>query len=144
MALVDDDEVEEVAGELVVDRLVLLVAHDRLVEREVDLVGLVDPAAAPVDELAGELRHRLAERLEVVDDRLVDEDVAVGEEQHPLGLAALPEPPDDVERRVRLAGAGRHHEQDPVLALGDGLDRAVDRELLVVAGRLAADLAVVR
>ena len=51
VALVDHDEVEEVRGELVVDRLVVLVTHDRLVEREVDLVGRVDPADAPVDEL---------------------------------------------------------------------------------------------
>ncbi len=49
-----------------------------------------------------------------------------------------------MERGVRLAGAGRHREQGSLLALGHGLDRAVDREPLVVARRLAADLAVVR
>ena len=38
VALVDDDEVEEVGAELLVDVLLLLGAADRLVEGEVDLV----------------------------------------------------------------------------------------------------------
>jgi hypothetical protein len=42
MALVDDDQVEEVGRELLVDVLLFLGAGDRLIEREVDLEGLVD------------------------------------------------------------------------------------------------------
>ena len=85
-----------------------------------------------------ELCHRRAERAEVVDHRLVDQHVAVGEEEDALLAAGLPEPPDDLEGGVGLAGAGRHDEQNAVLALGDGLDRGVDGVDLVVAGRLAA------
>ena len=55
----------------------------------------------------------------------------------------LPQPPDDLERGVGLAGAGRHDEQDAVLALGDGLDRRVDGVDLVVARGLAAAVVVV-
>ena len=75
----------------------------------------------PLDGLraGAELGHRRAERPEVVDHRLVDEDVAVGEEQNPLLPSGLPEPPDDLKRGVGLAGAGRHHEQDAVLPFGD-------------------------
>ena len=50
----------------------------------------------------------------------------------------LPQPPDDLEGGVGLAGAGGHDEQDAVLALGDGLDGGVDGVDLVVARRLAA------
>ena len=85
-----------------------------------------------------ELRHRRAERAEVVHHRLVDEHVAVGEEEDALLAAGLPQPPDDLEGGVGLAGAGRHDEQDAVLALGDGLDRRVDGVDLVVARGLAA------
>jgi hypothetical protein len=42
VAFVDDDQVEEVTGELLVDVLVFLVAGDGLVEGQVDFVGLVD------------------------------------------------------------------------------------------------------
>ena len=90
-----------------------------------------------------ELGHGRAERAEVVDHRLVDQDVAVGEEQDALLAAGLPQPPDDLEGGVGLAGAGRHDEQDAVLALGDGLDRRVDGVDLVVARRLAAAVVVV-
>ncbi len=74
-----------------------------------------------------------AERAEVVHHRLVDQDVAVGEEEDALLAAGLPQPPDDLEGGVGLAGAGRHDQQDAVLALGDGLDRGVDGVDLVVA-----------
>ena len=49
-----------------------------LVQREVDLVSLVDLAVRSIFVIAA------AERLEVVDQRLVDEDVAVREEQDAL------------------------------------------------------------
>ena len=55
----------------------------------------------------------------------------------------LPQPPDDLEGGVGLAGAGRHDQQDAVLALGDGLDGRVDGVDLVVARRLAAAVVVV-
>ena len=97
-------------------------------------------AVLPLDGLGvgAELRHRRAERAEVVHHRLVDQHVAVGEEQDALLAAGLPQPPDDLEGGVGLAGAGRHDEQDAVLALGDGLDRRVDGVDLVVARGLAA------
>ena len=73
-----------------------------------------------------DLGHRLAEGLEVVGLGLVDQDVAVGEEEDAFLRARLPQPPDDLERGVGLAGAGGHDEEDAILALGDGLDGAVD------------------
>ena len=141
VALVDDDQVEEAGRELAEELLALLRAGDGLVEAEIDLVGGVDAAllverrgefdlgaVVALDGLraGAELRHRRAEGAEVVDHRLVDEDVAVGEEEDALLAAGLPQPPDDLEGGVGLAGAGGHDEQDAVLALGDGLDGGVD------------------
>ncbi len=136
MALVDDDQVEEVGRELLVDVLLFLGAGDGLIEGEVDLEGLVDRAVR-------DLGHRLTERLEVVGLGLVGEDVAVDEEEDALLGARLPQPPDDLKGGVGLAGAGGHDEQDAVLAAGDGLDGAVDGDELVVARRLAGAVVVV-
>ena len=136
MALVDDDQVEEVGRELLVDVAGLLGAGDGLVEGEVDLVGLVDLSLL-------DLGHRRAERLEVVRLGLVDQDVAVGEEQDALLDPGLPEPPDNLERGVGLAGARRHDNQNAILSVGDCLDRAVDGVELVVTGRLAGAVVVV-
>ena len=153
VALVDDDEVEEAGRELAEELLALLRAGDRLIEAEVDLVGGVDAAllverrgefdfgaVLALDGLraGAELRHGGAEGPEVVDHGLVDEDVAVGEEEDALLASGLPQPPDDLEGGVGLAGAGGHDEQDAVLALGDGLDGGVDGVALVVARLLAA------
>ena len=55
----------------------------------------------------------------------------------------LPQPPDDLEGGVGLARAGRHDQQNAVPALGDGLDRRVDRVDLIVARLLAAAVVVV-
>ena len=153
MALVDHDQVEEAGRELAEQLLPLLRAGDRLIEAEIDLEGGVDPpllvererqvdrrAVLPLDGLGvgRQLRHRRAERAEVVHHRLVDQHVAVGEEQDALLAARLPQPPDDLERGVGLARAGRHDQQDAVAALGDGLDRGVDGVDLIIARGLAA------
>ena len=91
-----------------------------------------------VFEPGAELGHRGAEGAEVVHHGLVDEHVAVGEVEDALLAAGLPQPPDDLKGGVGLAGAGRHDQQDAVLAFGDGFDGRVDGVALVVARRLAA------
>ena len=138
MALVDDDEVEEVRRELLEEPGAALVLGKRLVDREVHLAALDDLAG--LDLVAG-----IAEGREDAVLRLVDEDVAVGEVEDagPAMLAGavpagVPQLPADLERDGGLAGAGRHREQQaPPVALEDGLDGAVDRDLLVVALALA-------
>ncbi|MNC03474.1 hypothetical protein D3C75_508820 [compost metagenome] len=72
MAFVDHDQVEEVAGELLVDVHLFISAGDGLIERQVDLVG-------GIDLTFGDFGHRLAEGLEVVVLGLVDQDVAVSQ-----------------------------------------------------------------
>ena len=70
MALIDDDEIEEIRGKRFVDVLLFLGASDGLIEAEVNLEGLVHRAV-------GDFGHRLAEWLEVVRLGLVGEDVAI-------------------------------------------------------------------
>ena len=158
MALVDDDEIEEAGRELAKELLALLRPGDCLVEAEIDLVGGVD-APSPVNGVGqlpgravrtfdglrfrGQLGHRRTEGPEVVDHCLVDQHVAIGEEQDAFLAAGLPESPDDLERGVRLSRAGRHDQQDAVGALGDRFDGGVDGVDLVVARRLAAAIVVV-
>ena len=120
---------KKVGREILVDVGELLVSGDGLVEGEIDFVGLVHLAAADFGHLAAEL-------LEVVHAGLIHENVAVGEEQDALLGACFPEPPDDLGGDVGFAGAGRHDQQDAVLAFGDGLDGAIDGDFLVIAGLL--------
>ena len=80
MALVDHNQIEEVWRELLVDVLLFFAAGHRLIEREIDFVRGIHRAV-------GDLGHRLAERFEVVVLGLVDQDIAVSEEQNALLLA---------------------------------------------------------
>ncbi|MDT4838060.1 hypothetical protein FQZ97_718060 [compost metagenome] len=137
VAFVDYHQVEEVRRELLVDVLLFFGASDGLVQRQVDLVGGVDLAL-------GDLGHRLAERLEVVVLGLVDQDVAVGQEEDALLLPRFPKPPDDLEGGVGLAGAGGHHQQDAILATRHRLDGAVDGIHLVVAWHAPGAVVVIR
>ena len=140
MALVDDDEIEEAGRELAKDLPALLRPGDCLVEAEIDFVGGVDapPSVEGAGQLSGravrafdglcfrrQLGHRRAEGPEVVDHGLVDQHVAIGQEQDALLAPGLPKPPDDLERGVGLARAGRHDQQDAVRALGDRLEAAL-------------------
>ena len=103
VAFVDYDQVEEVAGELLVDVHLFFSAGDSLIERQVDFVG-------GVDLTLGDFGHRLAEGLEVVVLGLVDKDVTVGQKQDAFLLFRFPQPPDDLEGGVGLAGARGHYQ----------------------------------
>lgn len=80
MTFVDHDQIEEVGGELFVDVLLFISATDRLIKRQVDFIRLVDFSVF-------DLGHRRTKRLEVVGLCLINQNVAVGKEQNPLGLA---------------------------------------------------------
>ena len=153
MAFVDDDQVEKVRRKHLVELLSFLRPGDRLVEAKVDLVRGIDAtlgangrgevhrrAVVPLDRLRlrRQLGHRRAEGAKIVDHRLIDQDVTVGQKQNPLLALGLPQPPDDLKSGVGLASARGHDQQHPVTTVGDGLDRSVDGVELIVAWGLAA------
>jgi hypothetical protein len=87
-----------------------------LTARSISTVALtlcVDPLHAL--GVGAELGHGALEGAKVVDHGLVNEDVAVGQEQDALFGAALPQAPDDLEGGVGFAGAGGHDQQHAVL-----------------------------
>ena len=158
MAFVDYDQVEKAGRKLPIELLALLRSCDRLVKPEIDLKGRVY-AAIPVDgprhiDLAAivaldgpgifrQLGHRPTEGAEIVHHGLVDQHVAVGEEQDALLPPRLPKPPDDLKRGVGFARARGHDEQDAILPLGDRLNGGVDGVDLVVTRLLSAAVVVV-
>ena len=137
MALVDDDEVEEVSRDGLEDFVLFIGASESLVETKVNLVGGIDFAVL-------DFGHDRAEGLEVINEGLVGEDVTIYEEENALGFLCLPEPPDDLEGGVGLAGAGGHDEEKSFLLLGNGFEGAVDCLRLVVAWFFAVGVFVVR
>ena len=136
VALVHDDEIEEVGRELLEDVLRFLGARDRLVQGQVDFERLVDLAVLDPG-------HSPTEGLEVFVPGLGEKDVAVGEKEDAFLHPCLPQAPNDLERGVGLAGAGGHDQQDAILLMRDGLDHLVDGVQLVVARRLARGIGVV-
>ena len=77
MAFIHDDQIEEVARELLVDVSFFFGAGDRLIKRQVDFVGFVHLSVR-------DLRHGGFKWLEIVDPRLVHQNVPVGEKQNAL------------------------------------------------------------
>src|SRR5450830_1365127 len=137
VALVDDDQVEEVGRVLAVNGVTRGVAGERLIEREVDFATLLHDAV--LDPPAG-----VAEGSEVLVLRIVHEDFTIREiedARFSRGTGAvparLPQPPADLKGHERLARARGHRYQDAALARENRADTAIDGDLLVVAGRLA-------
>ena len=143
MALIDDDQVEEVARIGAVEARTPLVLGDGLVGCEIHLAPHVGDAML-------DLPARVTEWPEGFLLRVVDQDRAIGQEED-LGSPArscaappgVPELPADLEGDHRLAGARGHRQQQAIRALGDRLHGAVDRDLLIVA-RDPPDLVVRR
>ena len=134
VALVHDDQVEEVGRILTVEPRAAFVLGDRLVDGEIHLPPLADFAV-------GDLEPRIAEGDEVLVLRVVHEDVAVGEVEDsrfslrlPLAVPhGVPQHPAYLERNERLARARRHREQHPLSPPEDRLHDPMDGDLLVVA-----------
>ena len=134
MAFVDDDQIEEIGRDVLEDLVFFVGAGDGLIQAQIDFVGRIDLAVL-------DLGHDRAKRLEVIDQGLIDQDVPVDQEQDSLDDSCLPQPPDDLEGGVGLAGARRHDEQHALLASGHGFDRAVDGLDLIVARLFARSVA---
>ena len=160
MAFVDDDEVEEVGRIIAEARRGLAgriaAGHEGLEDGEED-VAVLRHAALLADDLGVDPHQRVfgEGRERVVG--LVGEDVAVGQEQDartagrlafalPVGEvpSALEQLPGELEGDEGLAGAGRQRQQDAVLPRGDGLQRAPDGDVLVVARLPVAALVLER
>ena len=85
MALVDHDQVEEGGRNLAENLLAILRPGNGLIQAEIDLVRGVDaPLPVVVDGLGfcRKLGHRRTKRPKIVDHGLIDQHVAVGQEQN--------------------------------------------------------------
>src|SRR5690606_16277591 len=137
MAFVDDDQVEEVRP--VLAEHVFVGGGQGLIDAEVHVPALANVAA-------GDLVASVAKGREHLGHRVIDQDVAVGQEQDlraPVFAgavpAAAPQLPAHLKRHAGLAGAGGQRGEYALLPQQDGLDHAVDRDLLVVARHLAGN-----
>ena len=138
MALVDDDEIEEVLRVLPIETRPTFVAGDALIGREVHIAALRSVTAAY-------LVACISEDAEVLRHRVVHEHVAVGEKEHlrpacgvPDVPAGGPELPGNLESDGGLPRSGAQRQQDALTPRDDGLDGTVDGDLLVVPQRPAS------
>ena len=132
MALVDDNQIEEILRIFFVKSGPVFVFGDRLVNREIHLAAFVDFAVLDLPAGVAESREHLVLGI-------VDQNIAVGEIENlrPAVLtravpAHVPELPADLESHRGLAGAGSHRQKNSFLALKNRLDYAVDGDFLVV------------
>src|SRR5437870_4854724 len=116
MALIHDNQIEEIARVLTVESGATLVFGDCLVGREIHL--------AAFGSIAFDLVPSVAKRREYLIFRIVHQDVAVGqvEDSWPPVLAGavparVPQFPTDLKSDDGLAGAGGQRQEDTALAL---------------------------
>ena len=151
VALVDDDEIEEIPAEelreprdrfLAVPLILgILVARKLLVEGEVHFMRS-DGDGIVLGEV--DLVNRLFKRGEVLLDRLVHENVPVGEVQDLFPQAAFQQTVDDLKGRIGLPGACGHHQQEAFLSPCYRLDDPVDGVALVVPRIVCALAGIIR
>src|SRR3989339_1230779 len=125
MAFVDDDHVEKIARDTFENLVFFVRAGDGLIQAQIDFVRWINLAVL-------DFRHDRTEWLEVVDERLIDENVSVRKEQDALDLASLPQAPYDLEGCIGFPGARRHDEQHALSTTGYGFNSSIDRFDLIV------------
>jgi hypothetical protein len=131
MALIDDDQVEEILGVFLVKSGAPLVLGDGLVNREIHLAPLVDFAVL-------NLPSSITEGGEHLVLRVIDQNISVGEIKN-LRTAVLARPvpahvpklPTDLKCHGGFPGSRRHGKQDSLLALQHSLNNPVDGDFLM-------------
>ena len=83
MALVDDDQIKEILTEFAVGVLIFIVVRKALIQRKIDFIGFVD--FLMLDD-----RHFVFEVTKITAPGLVDQGVAVGQEQDAFFGTGLP------------------------------------------------------
>src|SRR6266540_4029239 len=122
VTLVHDDQVEVIRRILAVETRPHLILRDGLVEGEINLPSFL--------RLALDFPDGVAEDRKLSRDRLVNEDVSIGEVQSPPLSAGLPQLPDDLDGCERLPGTRRHREEDSPFTFQGCPHSAVDRDRL--------------
>ena len=129
MTLVNNYQIEKVRTELQISIGFTVVIRKPLIKRKVDFVGFVD-------FFVFYNRKLVLEMFEVTCFGLRDQVLAVCKIKDALFHAALPQTVDNLESCICFAGSGRHDEQNPLLSAGNGFNRAVYRNTLIVARRV--------
>ncbi len=132
MALVNDDQVEELGLEEFLVVLGSFLTYELLIEREIHLMGGVGTLLVL---LIVDFVNGICQGLEVLLYRLVHKHIAVGKVQHFLHQPSLQQTIYNLECRVGLARAGGHHQKQAALPLGYGIDGAVYGIALVITRR---------
>ena len=142
MALIHDDEVEEVSWDI------RGISPGRCSSRAIAWY-VAKYISRLFIALPFDLPARIAERREGLVLRIVHEDVPVGEIQNartPIFAgsvpARVPQLVADLKCNDGFAGACRERQEHAALALQDRLHRAVDRDLLVVPWRLSREVVI--
>ena len=137
VALVYYDEVEEFRLEELLEMRNIVIAHHLLVEGKVNLIG---------GNLGGgvlgkiHLMDYLLQRLEVLKNRLVNQNVSVSQvEDFPLQVA-LEQTVNYLKGRKCLACTRGHDKKEPLLSPGYGIQGAVNGHLLIITGRILASI----
>ena len=151
MALVDDDEIEEIFGVFPKIGSAVRSRHERLEDGE-EQAAVLGGLALLTDVCRFDAHQRvLGEGGERVVG-LVRQNVPVGEKEDAWlarGFAAqvpagVKEFPRDLERDEGFAGAGGKREQDALPVLRDGLHHALDGDVLIIAAGMRTALVLKR
>ena len=78
------------------------------------------------------------QRIEVLNDGLVNKDIAVSQVEDFLLQVALDEAIDNLESCESLASAGSHNQKEALLSASNGIQSPVNSHLLIIPGRVLA------
>ena len=126
MTLVDNDHIKKIPAEFAVGVLVLIVVGEALIQCQINFKGFVDL-------FIFDHRHLVFEMPEIATPGLIYQGIAVCQKENTFFRTDFPKAMNNLKGSIGFTGAGRHGKQDALLTFSNGLDRAVDSNLLVIA-----------
>ena len=133
MALIYNDEVEEVRQKQLTEMLPIIVTHQLLIQGEIHLVG---GDGIPVVLRHIDLVDDLFQRGKILPNRLIHQNVSVGQVENFSLHAAFQQAVHDLKSGICFARAGSHHQKNPLLSPYNGVHCAIDGIALIVTGRI--------
>ena len=132
MTLIDNHHIEEFRFEQFFVVLGAFFTYQLLIEGEIYLVSGIGMLLIL---LIINLMDGIGEGLEILFDRLINQDIAVCQIKHLLHQFRFQEAIDDLEGSVSLTRTCGHHQQHPLVATSHRIHRPVHGITLIIAGR---------
>ena len=140
MTLIHNHEVKEVRRKKISEVFLIIVTHQLLIQREIDLMR---GNGTFIVFRGVDLMNHLFQRCKILLNGLIHKDITVSQIENLFLHIALKQTINDLECGISLARTGSHNQQKAILSLGNSINCSVNCNTLIITRRIGILAAII-